>query len=78
VSHENEIIDLLDKLAAFAKKSAKPFAVVMHPAHVEAIVARGKQLARERGLLVFDSFERAAAAFRAAASYWENRARIAT
>ncbi len=78
VSHENEIIDLLDKLAAFAKKSAKPFAVVMHPAHVEAIVARGKQLARERGLVVFDSFERAAAAFRAAASYWENRARIAT
>jgi len=29
----------------------------MHPAHLEAIVARGKQLARERGLVVFDSFE---------------------
>ena len=54
---------------------AKPFAVMMHPAHVEAIVARGKQLARERGLVVFDSFERAAAAFRAAADYFENRTR---
>ena len=27
-------------------RSTKPFAVVMHPAHVEAIVARGKELAR--------------------------------
>ncbi|HYL60903.1 MAG TPA: hypothetical protein VEU51_18705, partial [Candidatus Acidoferrales bacterium] len=77
-SHENEIAELLDKLAAFAKKSAKPFAIVMHPAHVEAIVARGKQIARERGLVVFDSFERAAAAFEAAATYWERRARIGT
>ena len=48
----------------------------MHPAHVEAIVARGKELARERGLVVFDSFERAAAAFRTAAEYWTNRARL--
>jgi acyl-CoA synthetase (NDP forming) len=77
-THENEITDLLDKLGAFAKSSTKPFAVVMHPAHVEAIVARGKHLARERGLVVFDSFERAAAAFRTAATYWENRARIGT
>ncbi len=75
-AHEDEITGLLDKLTAFASRSAKPFAVVMHPAHVEAIVARGKQLARERGLVVFDSFERAAAAFRAAADYFENRARM--
>ena len=63
-THEDEITGLLDKLADFAGRSTKPFAVVMHPAHVEAIVARGKELARERGLVVFDSFERAAAAFR--------------
>ena len=48
----------------------------MHPAHVEAIVARGKELARARGLVVFDSFERAAAAFRTASDYWANRARL--
>jgi acyl-CoA synthetase (NDP forming) len=75
-THEDEITGLLDKLAEFATRSAKPFAIVMHPAHVEAIVARGKELARERGLVVFDSFERAAAAFRTAAEYWTNRARM--
>jgi acyl-CoA synthetase (NDP forming) len=75
-THEDEITGLLDKLAEFASRSTKPFAIVMHPAHVEAIVARGKELARERGLVVFDSFERAAAAFRTAAEYWANRARL--
>ena len=75
-THEDEITGLLDKLAEFATRSAKPFAIVMHPAHVEAIVARGKELARERGLVVFDSFERAAAAFHTAAEYWTNRARL--
>jgi acyl-CoA synthetase (NDP forming) len=74
-AHEDEITGLLDKLADFAGRSTKPFAIVMHPAHVEAIVARGKELARSRGLVVFDSFERAAAAFRTASDYWENRGR---
>jgi acyl-CoA synthetase (NDP forming) len=74
--HEDEITGLLDKLADFAGRATKPFAVVMHPAHVEAIVARGKELARMRGLVVFDSFERAAAAFRAASDYWSNRAQL--
>ena len=74
-THEDEITGLLDKLAEFASRSTKPFAIVMHPAHVEAIVARGKELARARGLVVFDSFERAAAAFHTAAEYWANRAR---
>jgi len=75
-THEDEITGLLDKLADFAGRSTKPFAIVMHPAHVEAIVARGKELARARGLVVFDSFERAAAAFRTASDYWSNRARL--
>ena len=35
-----------------------------------------KELARERGLVVFDTFERAAAAFRTASEYLENRARL--
>jgi acyl-CoA synthetase (NDP forming) len=76
-THEDEITGLLDKLKVFADRSTKPFAIVMHPAHLEAIVARGKQLARERGLVVFDSFERAAGAFRTAADYYDNRARAA-
>ncbi len=75
-THQHELTGLLDKLADFAGRSARPFAVVMHPAHLEAIVARGKELARARGLVVFDSFERAAAAFRTAADYWSNRAQL--
>jgi len=73
-THEDELTSLLDKLGDFAGKSAKPFAVILHPAHVEAIVARAKELARQRGLIVFDSFERAATAFATAAGYWEGRA----
>jgi len=75
-THEYEITGLLDKLADFAGRSTKAFAVVMHPAHVEAIVARGKELARARGLVVFESFDRAAAAFRTASDYWGNRAQL--
>jgi len=73
-THEDEIVSLLDKLREFAGSSKKPFAIVLHPAHVEGIVARAKQLARERGMVVFDSFERAAAAFATAAEYWQLRA----
>jgi acyl-CoA synthetase (NDP forming) len=75
-AHEEEITALLDKLGEFAGRSAKPFAVILHPAHVEEIVARAKRFARERGLVVFDSFERAAGAFRAAAQCAEARARL--
>ncbi|MFZ0887918.1 MAG: CoA-binding protein, partial [Candidatus Binataceae bacterium] len=74
VAHEEEMVALLDKLAEFGRRSAKTFAIVLHAAHVETIVARGKQLARERGLVVFDSFERAAAALRVAADYRQGRA----
>ena len=75
-THEDELTKMLDRIAEFAKATAKPFAVILHPAHVEAIVARAKELARERGLVVFDTFERAAAAFRAAAESHEARARL--
>jgi acetate---CoA ligase (ADP-forming) subunit alpha len=72
-SHEDELTGLLDKLAAFNRHSRKPFAVILHPAHLELIVSRAKDLARSRGLVVFDSFERAAGAFAVAAEYWERR-----
>ena len=76
-AHEDELTGLLDRVAGFARASNKPFAVVMHPAHLEAIVARAKELARERGLVAFDTFARAAAAFRAVAESHEARARLA-
>ena len=72
--HEDELTGLLDKLAEFNLRSRKPFAAILHPAHVEVIVTRAKELARSRGLVVFDSFERAAAAFALAAEYWQGRA----
>jgi len=73
-THEDELTAMLDRLAEFARASAKPFALVMHPAHVETIVVRARALARERGLVVFESFERAAAAMRTAYEYWAGRA----
>jgi len=72
-AHEEELTGLLDKLAEFNLRSHKGFAVILHPAHVEVIVTRAKELARGRGLVVFDSFERAAAAFGIAAEYWQGR-----
>jgi acyl-CoA synthetase (NDP forming) len=75
-AHEDELTTMLDRIAAFANATPKPFAVILHPAHVEAIVARAKELARERGLVVFDTFERAAAAFRTATESHEARARL--
>ncbi|MBV8360485.1 MAG: hypothetical protein JO189_21510, partial [Deltaproteobacteria bacterium] len=72
-THEDELTGLLDRVAEFNLKTTKPFCVILHPAHVETIVARAKQLARERGLVVFDSFERSAAALRVAHDYWSRR-----
>jgi acyl-CoA synthetase (NDP forming) len=73
-THEDELTSLLDHIAAFNGKTAKPFVVILHPANVETIVVRAKQLARERGLVVFDSFERSAAALRVSYDYWSGRA----
>jgi acetate---CoA ligase (ADP-forming) len=73
-THEEELTGLLDRIADFNRQSIKPFCAILHPAHVETIVARAKQLARERGLVVFDSFERSAAALRVAYDYWSRRA----
>jgi acyl-CoA synthetase (NDP forming) len=72
-THEEELTSLLDQLAEFNRRSHKAFAVILHPAHLEVIVAGAKDLARARGLVVFDSFERAAAAFGVAAEYWQGR-----
>jgi acyl-CoA synthetase (NDP forming) len=73
-AHEDELTSLLDKIAEFSNATKKPFVVILHPANVEAIVAHAKQLARQRGLVVFESFERAAAAMRVSNDYWTMRA----
>jgi acyl-CoA synthetase (NDP forming) len=72
-AHEDELTGLLDKLQDFNRRARKPFVVILHPAHIETIVARAKELARARGLVVFDSFARAAGALRAAADYWTGK-----
>jgi acyl-CoA synthetase (NDP forming) len=72
-THEDELIGLLDRISAFNKSTSKPFIVIMHSADAEAVVARGRHLARERGLVVFESFERGAAAIRLAHDYWSRR-----
>jgi acyl-CoA synthetase (NDP forming) len=72
-THEEELTGLLDRLVEFNLRSDKAFAAILHPAHLEVIVARAKELARGRGLVVFDSFERAAGAFSVAAEYWQRR-----
>jgi acetate---CoA ligase (ADP-forming) subunit alpha len=71
-----ENIPLLDGLARFAQRAHKPFAIAIESQHVppdirSAIVAEGSALSRARGLATFDTFERAAGAFRAAAEYFE-------
>jgi len=72
-AHEDELTGLLDKLQDFNRRARKAFVVILHPAHIETIVARAKELTRARGLVVFDSFARAAGALRAAADYWTRR-----
>jgi acyl-CoA synthetase (NDP forming) len=73
-SHEDELTSLLDKIAEFDQRTAKPFVAIMHQAHVAQIVAHARELARARGLVVFDNFERAAAALKVSFDYWSTRA----
>ncbi|MBH76968.1 MAG: hypothetical protein CL897_01860 [Dehalococcoidia bacterium] len=56
------VSDLIDTLAKHIERSAKPFLMVMHPAHEEAFVAEVRLRFAERRIPVFASFERAASA----------------
>ncbi len=68
--HENDVISILDKLAEFNQRTTKPFSLIMHHAHMEDVVSRARKMAVERGLLVFESFERAAQTLNLGAEYW--------
>ena len=69
-SHEGDVISMLDKLAEFNRRTTKPFSLILHHAHMVEVVARVRKLAVERGLLVFETFERAAQTLRLGADYW--------
>ncbi len=74
----NESIPLLDRLARFARRARKPFAVESGhvPPEVKAAMVAGTiTLARERGIATFETFGRAAGAFRVAAEDYERNAR---
>ena len=71
-----ENIPLLERLARFAPHARKPFAIAVESAQVPpevrpAIVAGVITLARQRGIVTFETFGRAAGAFRVAAEYFE-------
>ena len=79
---EEEITPMLDLVAGFARRARKPFAIVIDAGHIQPemeawVVGKTEELARARGLVTFAGFERAAAAFRAAAECHENRQRLA-
>jgi len=53
---------MLDTLAAHQERSAKPFVTILHPAHVEEVALQARRRVQDRGIAVFQTFERAAAA----------------
>lgn len=78
---EQEMVPVLDKLARFNERARKPLAVVVQGGHVPGdeaarLVAGLQAMARGRGLVAFDGFERAAAAFRTVVERQEAGARL--
>jgi acyl-CoA synthetase (NDP forming) len=72
--------ELLDILKAHAERSEKTFIAILHPAHEEEYVGSIRPKFAERGLPVFHSFDRAAAALARVervrgAVYWADGAR---
>ncbi|MFN8624499.1 MAG: hypothetical protein U0587_00690 [Candidatus Binatia bacterium] len=55
---------MVDVLAAFSRRSAKPLASIVEPAHEDAEAAQMRAHFTRRGLLTLPSAERAAAALR--------------
>ena len=61
--------NMLEALAAYQERSPKPFLTVMHPGHLEAIVAELRERVTASGIANFPSFERAARALRRFVEY---------
>jgi acyl-CoA synthetase (NDP forming) len=66
--------EALDALAAYQERSPKPFLTIMHPGHLEGIVAELRKRVTARGIACFATFERAARALRSFLEYHRFRA----
>jgi acyl-CoA synthetase (NDP forming) len=60
---------MLDVLTAFSRRSAKPLAIILEPAHQDAEAAQMRSQFTQRGLLTLASAERAAVALRKVTEY---------
>jgi acyl-CoA synthetase (NDP forming) len=65
---------LPDMLVAQKEKSPKAFAAILHPGHIEPLVAEERTKLLERGVPVFDTFQKGARALRKAIDYHRFRA----
>jgi acyl-CoA synthetase (NDP forming) len=63
----------LDILKAHMNASEKPFVAILHPAHEMEYIGSILHKFHERGIPVFQSFERAASALRRVSDYWASR-----
>ncbi len=64
---------LLDTLSAHRERSHKPFIAIVHPGHVEEVMADIRSRLLERGIACFGSFQAGAKALRRAIDYWRFR-----
>lgn len=68
---------LLDTLADFATRSAKPFFVILQPFTSEASLLKAREQFLTRGIATFASYEHGARALRLAIDYWRFHAHAA-
>jgi len=64
---------LADTLATHRERSAKPFIAIVHPGHVEDVMAEVRSKLLERRIATFGSFRAGARALRRAIDYWRFR-----
>ncbi|MBI4517989.1 MAG: CoA-binding protein [Deltaproteobacteria bacterium] len=74
--HPGALAVMLELLAAYAARTAKPLALILDPAHREAEVAELRVQFVQRGLLVLPGAERAAVALRKLVEYQRFRAEL--
>ncbi|MBI1885255.1 MAG: CoA-binding protein [Chloroflexi bacterium] len=68
------ILDALtEALAAFKKRTGKPFLAIVHPAHMEEVMAQVRGRLLDRGVAAFATFQQAARALRKVIAYWRFR-----
>lgn len=71
--HPEALDDLITRMANQQARSVKPFATVLHPAHLEAEVASLRPRIQARGIAVLPGFDRAARALSRVADHHRAR-----